>query len=67
MSQRFRSKRVLALSSTIALALGSGIAQAKVDVDIPFQEFTLPNGLRVIVHEDRKAPVVAASRTCSNT
>ena len=61
MSQRFRSKRVLALSSTIALALGSGIAQAKVDVDIPFQEFTLPNGLRVIVHEDRKAPVVAVN------
>src|SRR3954452_21411116 len=30
-------------------------------VDIPFQQFTLPNGLRVIVHEDHKAPVVAAS------
>lgn len=30
-------------------------------VDIPYQEFTLANGLRVIVHEDRKAPVVAVS------
>lgn len=28
-------------------------------VDIPFEEFTLPNGLRVVVHTDRKAPVVA--------
>ena len=28
-------------------------------VDIPHQAFTLPNGLRVIVHTDRKAPVVA--------
>jgi predicted Zn-dependent peptidase len=28
-------------------------------VDIPAQQFTLPNGLRVVVHEDRKAPVVA--------
>ena len=30
-------------------------------VDIPYQQFTLPNGLRVIVHTDRKAPVVAVS------
>jgi zinc protease len=30
-------------------------------VDIPYQEFTLKNGLRVIVHTDRKAPVVAVS------
>ncbi len=30
-------------------------------VDIPYQAFTLDNGLRVIVHEDRKAPVVAVS------
>ena len=28
-------------------------------VDIPYQEFTLSNGLRVIVHEDHKAPIVA--------
>lgn len=30
-------------------------------VDIPFEKFTLDNGLRVIVHEDRKAPIVAVS------
>jgi len=30
-------------------------------VDIPYSEFTLPNGLRVIVHEDHKAPIVALS------
>lgn len=30
-------------------------------VDIPHDEFTLPNGLRVIVHTDRKAPIVAVS------
>ncbi|MBB3983524.1 putative Zn-dependent peptidase [Sphingobium fontiphilum] len=30
-------------------------------VDIPYEQFTLPNGLRVIVHTDRKAPVVAVS------
>ncbi len=30
-------------------------------VDIPFEQFTLANGLRVVVHTDRKAPVVAVS------
>jgi len=30
-------------------------------VDIPYEEFRLKNGLRVIVHTDRKAPVVAVS------
>ncbi len=30
-------------------------------VNIPYEQFTLPNGLRVIVHTDRKAPVVAVS------
>lgn len=30
-------------------------------VDIPYESFTLPNGLRVIVHTDRKAPIVAVS------
>lgn len=29
--------------------------------DIPYEEFTLSNGLRVIVHEDRKAPIVAVN------
>jgi len=31
------------------------------DVEIPYEAFTLDNGLRVVVHEDRKAPVVAVS------
>jgi predicted Zn-dependent peptidase len=30
-------------------------------VDIPFEAFTLDNGLRVVVHTDRKAPVVAVA------
>jgi len=30
-------------------------------VDIPYEQFTLPNGLRVLVHTDHKAPVVAVS------
>jgi zinc protease len=30
-------------------------------VNIPYQQFTLRNGLRVIVHEDHKAPIVGVS------
>lgn len=30
-------------------------------VDIPHEQFTLDNGLRVVVHTDRKAPIVAVS------
>ncbi|MBO9499362.1 MAG: insulinase family protein [Novosphingobium sp.] len=30
-------------------------------VDIPYQSFTLPNGLTVLVHTDRKAPVVGVT------
>ena len=52
-------------SACLALALVLGVAAApataSVKVDIAYEEFTLPNGLRVIVHEDRKAPVVAVN------
>jgi len=30
-------------------------------VDIPYEMFTLPNGLRVLVHTDRKAPIVGVT------
>ena len=43
-----------------AAAAGSGQSLVS-QVNIPHQEFTLPNGLRVVVHEDHKAPVVAVS------
>lgn len=31
------------------------------EVDIPYDSFTLPNGLRVLVHTDRKAPIVGVT------
>ncbi|MDP8915830.1 MAG: insulinase family protein, partial [Pseudomonadota bacterium] len=30
-------------------------------VKVPYEQFTMPNGLRVVVHEDRKAPVVSVA------
>ncbi|WP_295915312.1 pitrilysin family protein [uncultured Xanthomonas sp.] len=34
---------------------------AVASVDIAYEQFTLPNGLRVVVHTDRKAPIVAVN------
>ncbi|KTE01002.1 M16 family metallopeptidase [Sphingopyxis sp. H115] len=69
---RFRRFAVVLALSTSLVAAGPALAKAKAAdpapiselvkaVDIPYQSFTLDNGLRVIVHEDRKAPVVAVS------
>ena len=45
-----------------ARAVATKAVQAKAsEVDIAYEQFTLPNGLRVIVHTDRKAPVVAVN------
>jgi zinc protease len=30
-------------------------------IDVPYKKFVLPNGLRLIVHEDHKAPIVAVN------
>jgi zinc protease len=53
------------LSCALALALAPfatpALADTKASLDIPYQEFTLSNGLRVVVHEDRKAPIVAVN------
>jgi zinc protease len=49
------------LLSLPALALaGTGTPNGK-DIEIPYQKFVLPNGLTLIVHEDRKAPIVAVN------
>ncbi len=67
---RFFTASILAL----AIAGTQAIAQNKAaeskpaplsalvkSVNIPYERFTLPNGLQVLVHTDRKAPVVAVS------
>ncbi|HWR96507.1 MAG TPA: pitrilysin family protein [Arenimonas sp.] len=51
----------LALSGSLAFAPEAVAAPASLSVDIPYEQFTLPNGLRVVVHTDRKAPIVAVN------
>ena len=50
-----------ALLVTMTLVCAAAIADSSAKIDIPFDKFTLDNGLTVIVHEDRKAPIVAVS------
>jgi zinc protease len=56
---------LLALALATSLGGFAPVAMAETaraaSVDIPYEEFTLPNGLRVIVHTDRKAPIVAVN------
>jgi predicted Zn-dependent peptidase len=56
---------VLAVALATALSAGTFAPQARAAtapvVDIAYESFTLPNGLRVIVHTDRKAPIVAVN------
>ena len=48
-------------AESATLRPAAGPAELLRRVDIPHETFTLDNGLRVIVHEDRKAPIVAVS------
>jgi len=54
---QIRTLRALVLSAAIAVFLPANAAE----VDIPYTEYTLDNGLRLIVHEDDKAPIVAVN------
>ena len=55
----------IGLVITIFLLLLSPSSWAKTgsdwDVEIPFKKYVLKNGLRLIVHEDHKAPIVAVN------
>jgi len=63
--QPARALLSLALCAVLAPAITSPVATAAAappkPVEIAYDEFTLPNGLRVLVHTDRKAPIVAVN------
>ncbi len=66
---RIHAPRAAALAVALAAALGGGLAASPAalaaasapEVKLAYETFTLPNGLRVVVHTDRKAPVVAVN------
>ena len=65
---RVRSSQLLALA-TVALVLtgppainpGAALFAQAPALDVPYTQFTLPNGLNVILHRDTSVPVVAVN------
>ena len=47
----------------LAISLSASLVRAQYAnaIDIPFERFTLDNGLTLLVHEDRKAPIVTVN------
>ncbi|MBJ6985478.1 pitrilysin family protein [Luteimonas sp. MC1750] len=69
-TSKLQPRRATVLAIALAAALGvaaplawaaSPPASAEAGIDIAYEQFTLPNGLRVVVHTDRKAPIVAVN------
>ena len=52
-----------AYSHAIAVACFAGLISAPLSaqVDIPYEKFVLDNGLTLLVHEDRKSPIVSVN------
>ena len=54
----------LLLAACLAARPGTVLAQAASQaphprpIEVPFEQFTLPNGLHVILHQDRSVPVI---------
>src|SRR5690606_21443715 len=46
---------------TAVSAKAGAIADTVAAIDIPYEQFTLGNGLAVLVHTDRKAPIVGVT------
>ena len=60
-SEAFRIKRVRRLLPLLILFAAALPAPGGGPLTIPYEMFRLPNGLTVIVHEDRSRPVVAVN------
>ena len=52
------TQSALPVAVTAAEPAGQSLSDLVAQVDIPYSQFTLPNGLTTLVHTDRKAPIV---------
>ena len=55
------SAQTLPVTTAVAAPQSRGQLAPLPDVDIPYTRYVLDNGLTLIVHEDRKAPIVAVN------
>ncbi len=62
---RFRTRRALqrgVIAGGLALLLPASLtAQPAAPLQLPYTQFTLPNGLHVILHEDHSTPIVSVN------
>ncbi len=56
-----KTMRAFLIAAALVAVASPIAAQSVPDLDIPYQKFVLDNGLTLIVHEDRKAPIVAVN------
>jgi predicted Zn-dependent peptidase len=49
------------IASALVLSIAAALPARAAEPDIPFERFRLDNGLTVVVHTDRKAPIVAVN------
>ena len=52
---------LLAVAVAVSAAVRAAPAVAQTKIEVPYTLFTLPNGLRVIVHEDHSVPIVTVN------
>jgi predicted Zn-dependent peptidase len=57
-TQKEGSVKILAFAAVLLSALAASAQPAKVRFSVPVEYFTLPNGLKVVVSEERSSPVV---------
>ena len=60
-SQTVSSPASIPAQPPVAAASAAPVSDLVKAVDIPYEKFTLPNGLTVLVHTDRKAPIVGVT------
>ena len=54
-------RRALALLAVVLLAGGVAADEGAPRLTVPYTQFTLPNGLRVVLHEDHSVPIVTVN------
>ncbi len=55
----------VAVLLSVAISLATGAAAPEKPITIPYKEFKLKNGLRVILSEDHTAPTYSIAVTCN--
>jgi len=56
-----RTAAPFVLASLLSAVVPAAPAAAQTRLEVPYTQFTLPNGLHVIIHEDHRVPIVSVN------